>query len=108
MRRPARVIGKNGRAGRLFPWGEQFGRDLIIRVVQEHLDILLAIGGSGAGKSAFGDPLGESVANLAAIRDFVSCYGPYEYRLLSSTGGAHCFMLLKTSVARQAGQSTMD
>jgi hypothetical protein len=61
--------------------GLELRGDFIIGVAQEHLDIRLAVSRRRPGYSAFGDPEGKFIANLASAGDFVLVYCPDKYRL---------------------------
>ena len=75
------VIGKNGQGAALFATGLELRGDFVIRVVDEHLDIGLAVSRGSAVDSAFGDPEGKLVANITSAGDFVLVYCPDNDRL---------------------------
>jgi hypothetical protein len=74
------MIGKNGQGASLFAAGLELRGNFVIRVVDEHLDIGLAVSRGSPVDSAFGDPERKLVANLTSAGDFVLVYSPDNYR----------------------------
>ena len=62
---------KTAKGAPLFAAGLELRGNFIVRVVDEHLDIGLAVSRGSPVDSAFGDPERKLVTNLASAGDFV-------------------------------------
>jgi hypothetical protein len=100
---PDHTRGRSGRDwkkrpshGYLLAIGAELFGDFIIRIVEEHLDIRLAVSRGSSGKPALRDPERELVANFASACDFVLGQCPNEYGFLGSAWRSHvsCYLTL--------------
>jgi hypothetical protein len=65
------AIGKNGQPRVLLTTGQQAGGDFVVGIVDEHLNVLLAVCRRFAVDPALRHPQGEFVANFTSAGDFV-------------------------------------